>query len=100
MKKTLMLISIISLFSITTFAADYGMAGCGLGTYVIKGNGKGQILAATTNGTSGNQTFGITFGTSNCTADGVVKAENEREAFVDASKSELMGDISNGEGSY
>src|SRR5262245_22752963 len=45
----------------------YGAAGCGLGS-VFFGSKPGfiQVLAATTNGTSGNQTFGITSGTSNC----------------------------------
>jgi hypothetical protein len=43
--------------------------GCGLGTIIFEGQ-KGiapQVLAVTTNGTSGNQTFGITSGTLGCT---------------------------------
>lgn len=45
----------------------YGVAGCGLGS-VFFGPQPGfiQVIAATTNGTSGNQTFGISSGTSNC----------------------------------
>ena len=48
-------------------SSGYGLAGCGLGS-VLFGNQPGiiQIIAATTNGVSGNQTFGITSGTSNC----------------------------------
>ncbi len=44
--------------------------GCGLGTMVFDGQqGKVyKVLGATTNGTSGNQTFGITFGTLGCDA--------------------------------
>lgn len=44
-------------------------AGCGLGTAVIfkaPGSWVEHVLAATTNGTSGNQTFGMTSGTLGC----------------------------------
>jgi hypothetical protein len=42
--------------------------GCGLGSLVIQNQDSVlmQVLATTTNGTSGNQTFGITSGTLNC----------------------------------
>src|SRR5947207_15915430 len=41
-------------------AAKYGPAGCGLGSLIFDADsGWTQIFAATTNGTSGNQTFGI-----------------------------------------
>ncbi|MFN8945903.1 MAG: DUF3015 family protein, partial [Pseudobdellovibrionaceae bacterium] len=45
----------------------YGMAGCGLGS-VVFGDKPGfiQIFAATLNSIGGNQTFGISLGTSNC----------------------------------
>ena len=46
-------------------AAGYGAAGCGLGSMVFGSKpGAEQVVAATTNGTFGSQTFGITFGTS------------------------------------
>lgn len=46
----------------------YGMAGCGLGSVLLGPHG-GQVSAATTNGTSGTQSFGILSGTSNCQPD-------------------------------
>lgn len=48
--------------------------GCGLGSMAWRGQrGIGpQVLAATTNGSFGTQTFGITFGTSGCDPDGRV----------------------------
>ena len=50
-------------------AAKYGPAGCGLGSMIFDpDSGFTQIFAATTNGTSGNQTFGISTGTSNWNA--------------------------------
>src|SRR4051812_44427690 len=62
---------------------SYGMAGCGLGSLAIRDGSKWmQVVAATLNGT-GVQTFGISFGTSNCTEDGVATAAREKEAFIE-----------------
>ncbi|MCB9072358.1 MAG: DUF3015 family protein [Bdellovibrionaceae bacterium] len=45
----------------------YGLAGCGLGSVLFGAKPGGvQILAYTTNGSAGNQLFGITFGSLNC----------------------------------
>jgi DUF3015 family protein len=75
----------------------YGSAGCGLGSMAF-GNQPGgvQILASTTNGViSWNQTFGITFGTSNCGpslfAQGTLN-------FVEANRQVVAKDISRGQG--
>ncbi len=85
----------------STALANYGMAGCGLGTFVFTSNTKGsQILAATTNGTFYSQTFGITSGTSNCTTGGTVKADREQEAFVEANFESLQRDLAAGQGEY
>lgn len=74
----------------------YGTAGCGLGSMAFGDQPGGiQILAATTNGILGNQTFGITFGTSNC-GPGLF-AEGTRN-FVEANREALAKDISRGEG--
>lgn len=77
-------------------AVKYGTAGCGLGS-IIFGGGKGftQVLAATTNGSSGNQTFGITSGTSNC--DAAASTESAKN-FVEANRVALAKDISRGKG--
>lgn len=80
----------------------YGMAGCGLGSLVFQGDNAmiKQILAATTNGTFGSQTFGITSGTSNCTAGGVLKAEKEQAAFVEVNFRDLKRDMAAGGGEF
>ena len=74
----------------------YGMAGCGLGS-IIFGSKPGmiQIVAATFNGTGGSQTFGITFGTSNCVADG---GSGHAELFIIGNREALQNDISRGNG--
>ena len=69
--KKVMAAAILVAFGAVAFAEDYGSAGCGLGSLVFKQNDGTQILAATTNGTFGSQTFGITFGTSNCNSKGM-----------------------------
>ena len=74
----------------------YGAAGCGLGSLAF-GNQPGavQILAATTNGTFGSQTFGITTGTSNC---GPSLMAMGTKNFVEANREVLAKDISRGQG--
>jgi len=81
-------------------AENKNNTGCGLGTMVFKGQtGKpAEILAVTTNGTSGNQTFAISSGTSGCTNDGVVDPPQAAAAFIDANLDKLARDASRGEG--
>lgn len=74
--------------------------GCGWGSALFNGQ-KGvapQVLAATTNGTSGSQTFGITFGTSGCTQDGVVSSSWKISMFIDGSRVALARDAAAGQG--
>lgn len=74
-------------------------AGCGLGSLVIKQNTKVmQVLAATTNGTFGSQTFGITFGTSNCSANGIVSNDKQIQYFVEVNQEELTREMAAGRG--
>src|SRR5690606_39621856 len=75
-------------------------AGCGLGTMVFEGQ-QGiapQVLAVTTNGTSGNQTFGITSGTLGCTQDGVVRSPTEVRVLLMSSLDNLADDMARGDG--
>ena len=57
------------LFGISTssFAYQYGLAGCGIGALVFEDKtGKIQLVAATLNGISSHQTSALSSGTSNC----------------------------------
>jgi hypothetical protein len=80
----------------------YGMAGCGLGSMIFGPvNAPGpQILAATTNGTFGTQTFGITSGTSNCVSGGVVALDREQTAFAEVNFRDLKRDMAAGGGEF
>ncbi len=85
----------------TVFATGYGSAGCGLGSLAFpQDEAFPQILAATTNGTFGSQTFGITFGTSNCSSEGLVKLSMERDAFIEANYRDLSKDVAMGKGQF
>ena len=93
-----LLIAALTMFSVSAFARNhYGEAGCGLGTMVMGQNGN-QVLAATSNGTSGNQTFGITSGTSNCTDHGAVTVSNRIPMYIEVNKLALAKEASRGQG--
>ncbi len=93
------LTTLLLLFPLSTFAAGYGAAGCGLGSIVVGSDrGPGQIFAATTNGTSGSQTFGITSGTSNCGDHGLLNLSKEREVFASQNYTSLVKEMAQGSG--
>lgn len=80
-------------------AAD--STGCGLGTTLFEGQTGPvpQILAVTTNGTSGNQTFAITTGTLGCETQGTVRPANKRTAmFIGDNMNKVAEDMSRGDG--
>jgi hypothetical protein len=78
-------------------AKSYGPAGCGLGSLIFEPNsGFTQVFAATTNGTFGSTTFGITSGTSNCADTGGGSAS--AKAFVETNRVALAKDIARGSG--
>ena len=88
------------LVSSSTLAfAGNDLAGCGLGTAVVFPDANEwheHVLAATTNGTSGNQTFGMTSGTLGCEgANGPLKLA---QAFIEDNMDQLALDAAKGQG--
>jgi hypothetical protein len=79
-------------------AQAYGPAGCGLGAMLIGSKpGITQIFAATTNGSFGNQTFGITSGTLGCAAapaPGMASAKT----YVETNRQSFAKDVARGQG--
>lgn len=75
----------------------YGMAGCGLGS-VLMGPKGGQISAATTNGSTLNQPFGITSGTSNCLTDAEFAVVTRQHEFLTANLVTLQKEMAQGGG--
>jgi hypothetical protein len=82
-----------------TARAD-GDTGCGLGSQIWEGQSSvpAKVLAATTNGTLGNQTFGISSGTLGCEPGSVIKAEQRLNVFASANLDRLAREIAIGEG--
>jgi len=85
-----------------TAQADQKNTGCGLGSMVFKDqNGLlSQVCAATFNGFAGNQTFGISTGTSNCEKATTLTSDARLNQFVHDNMDNLALDISRGSGEY
>jgi hypothetical protein len=102
MKKLTIMVAAVSLLAAgTAFAAGNTNVGCGLGYTLFKDSNQTsmvQALAATTNGTSGNQTFGISSGTSECDQPKKFVGNDRLNEFVQANLDELARDISTGQG--
>jgi hypothetical protein len=103
MKKKLIAFVAVAALPAMVFAkgGNHTMAGCGLGYVLFGANDNSrlmQIFAATTNGTSGNQTFGITSGTSGCTEDGAVKFVKEAEIYTEVNLDSLRREMAAGQG--
>jgi len=98
MKKLVAVLSVAALFPVTTMAQNVG--NCGWGSKLFDGQSgvAPQVLAATTNDFLGNQTFGITSGTSGCTQDGAVKSNWKTALFIDGNRDALARDMSVGSG--
>ena len=79
--------------------------GCGLGKlawadYDHPKNIAPQVMMATTNGTFGSQTFGISSGTSGCTNDGTIMAEHKVNVFAAANYDSLSQEMARGGGEH
>ena len=97
-KKYLPLIIAFCAVPITCFAkTPFGMAGCGFGSQLM-GADNNQVFASTTNGTSWNQTFGITSGTSNCLEPTKMAALNAQQKFMADNYSILSKEMAQGDG--
>ena len=83
--KKIVIAALATLAAASSMAAQNNVGSCGWGSKVFQGQSgvAPQVLAVTTNGTSGNQTFGITFGTSGCTQDGVVSSTWKTAMYID-----------------
>ncbi len=104
MKK--MVLAVVALLIAATPVLAAGTArsntGCGLGSMLWGNKADGSIMSqslqATTNGTFGNQTFGITTGTSDCTQPANIVKNERLIHFVRANMDDLAKDIAQGRG--
>jgi len=98
--RKILIAFVISAVPAFAFAQQNNIGTCGWGAKLFDGQSgiAPQVLAVTTNGTSGNQTFAITTGTSGCTQDGVVRSTWKTAMFIDGNKDRLARDMSIGNG--
>lgn len=89
-----------AIFAVNAQALD--STGCGLGSMAWRGQSGPvpQILAVTTNGSFGTQTFGITFGTSGCDPNGRVTGGTQKMVFnfLENNMEQYALDAARGEG--
>lgn len=93
-------LSLVAVMPVIAQAEVDNVGTCGWGSKLFEGN-RGiapQVLAVTVNGTSGNQTFGISSGTSGCTHDGVVHSNWRMSLYTQENKDKLARDMSQGGG--
>ncbi|WP_417594362.1 DUF3015 family protein [Oceanospirillum sp.] len=99
MKKLIAGAILLTSSSMAFAAGNHGPAGCGLGSEVLFPDASKwheHVLAATTNATSGNQTFGMTSGTLGCQdANGPLQLSL---AFIDNNMDQLAADAAKGQG--
>ena len=108
--KKLVLLAVVGAF----VAAQAGIAlaanpdtgpGCGLGKIAWQNYPHQKVIGiqtmeATTNGLMGNQTFGISSGTSGCTNDGKFWAQEKVNVFAALNFENLAQDMAQGQGEH
>jgi hypothetical protein len=100
MKNKLIIAAVLTLSPIGIVMAAPNNVGCGVGSIIFKGQSgvAPQVLAVTTNGTLGNQTFGISSGTLGCAQDGVVDTPVKVSMFINTNLDKLAHDMAVGKG--
>ncbi len=96
--RRLILTSFILAASSTAMAEAPGGPNCGWGNMLFDGKSGfvSHFGASTTNGTSGNATFGMTSGTNGCSTDGNITYAGD--AMVYNLMDELIEDVARGQG--
>ncbi len=100
MLRSLLVLALFVLVPVSAFAQVNNIGSCGWGSKLFEGD-RGvapQVLGATTNGTSGNQTFAISSQTSGCTRDGIVTSNWKATVFIGSNMNKLARDMSAGNG--
>jgi hypothetical protein len=111
MMKRLLILSLAALFAgvqagaalaVNPGTSGYGDGpGCGLGAQIFnEKNILHQVLAATTNGSFGTQTFGITTGTLGCTNNGKFVSNEHATMFANLNFDNLSQEMAQGGGEH
>jgi DUF3015 family protein len=109
MKRTLVLLIAMAFVGMQVGVAMAGNPdtgpGCGLGKLAwndYKGQKEiaPQVMMATTNGTFGSNTFGISSGTSGCTNDGKIMGDSKTIMFAELNFDNLSQEMAQGQGEH
>jgi len=101
-RKVLGLVLAFGFLSLTSVQAEENGPGCGLGKLLLEGK-SGMVshtVAWTLNSLGANGAFGMTFGTSGCDVDQVIKADKEQEVFVAVNMDNLSQEMARGNGAF
>jgi len=99
MKKLVVSLAAVAALSSSAFAGANNSTGCGLGSMLFSADSTVMLsLQATTNGISGNQTFGITSGTLGCSKPSSFVSNDRAQDFVAANMDILAQEIAMGQG--
>ena len=98
--KKLLLGTLFAAVSVNAFAEAPGGPSCGWGNMLFKGQRgmASHFVASTTNGTSGNATFGMTSGTNGCSTNGTLTYGGKPMLVVSGMMDELSEDMAKGNG--
>ncbi|MBX2881993.1 MAG: DUF3015 domain-containing protein [Granulosicoccus sp.] len=100
-RKLPLLLAPLLLASHGAAIADAG-PGCGLGQNVFAGQSglAAHVLAATTNGSSSNQLFGLSFDSLGCNGETVITAQFQTDVFVASNFDSIARDAAQGGGEH
>ena len=98
--KRILLGSLLAAATFNAFAEAPGGPGCGWGNMLFEGQRglPSHLVASTTNGTSGNATFGMTSGTNGCSTKGALRYDGKSMLVLSSIMTELSEDMAKGEG--
>jgi hypothetical protein len=98
--KKLLLGTLLTALSVNAFAEAPGGPSCGWGNMLFKGDRgmAAHFVALTTNGTSGNATFGMTSGTNGCSTKGILTYGGKSMLALSGMLDELSEDMAKGDG--
>lgn len=101
MKKIFLSVALGAMTLPAVSLADSG-PGCGVGTNIFKGQTGlfAHTAAATTNGSTFNQLFGLTSGSLDCNPGATVSNEYQREIFVSANMDSISQEMAQGGGDH
>ena len=98
--KRLIAIAVLAGAGSVAHAEAPGGPNCGWGNLLFAGQSGlvPHMVAGTTNGSSGNATFGMTLGTNGCSVDGALTYSGDALVWFDRVLEEYSTDVARGEG--